>query len=218
MIYYHIYNRGAHKAMIFHEKSDYERMLKLLYIANCSQPFLLRDFEQVNVFEIERKDNLVNIVAYCLMPNHIHIAIQQEEQRLHLCITKFMRKLFTGYALYYNLKYDHSGTIWQGSFKEKSSEDEQYLQTLISYVHLNPYGLDTPEMTKEARSENIDEAFKYSMNYEYSSMKDYFSNQNRPQSVIINRRGATSAKTEVTPLSVYNPPELSPTTILSDRV
>ena len=186
MKYIHIYNRGAHKAQIFHEKSDYERMLGLLYIANCSEPFLLRDFEHKNVFEHERKDTLVNIVAYCLMPNHIHIALNEDDQMSHLCITKFMRKLCTAYSQYYNLKYGHSGTIWQGAFKEKSSEDERYLDILVNYIHLNPYGIDEPEMTKEARLDNISEAMKCAENYEYSSMRDYLG-ENRKQSVIINR-------------------------------
>jgi len=193
MKYFHIYNRGAHKAQIFHEGGDYERMLKLLYIANCSQPFLLRDFENKNVFEYERKDILVNITAYCLMPNHVHLKLEEDDQVSHLRITKFMRKLCTAYSQYYNLKYDHSGTIWQGSFKEKSSGDERYSDIITSYIHLNPYGIEEPEMTKEAKFENIAEAVKCAENYEYSSMKDYLG-ENRKQSTIINRRdrGVTS--------------------------
>ena len=175
MSYHHIYNRGAHKAPIFHEKSDYFRMLKLLYIANNTEPFNISNTCGKNIFEINRKDTLVDIVAYCLMPNHLHIAVKPKtDLNIDPGITKFMQKLCTGYTMYFNLKYDHSGTIWQGSYKKKISDDEiDYMKTLINYIHLNPYGIKEPEMTKEARREHPQEAWAYSLNYEYSSLKDY---------------------------------------------
>lgn len=196
MNYHHLYNRGAHKALVFHDKFDYERMLKLLYIANCSQPFVLRDFGDSNIFEIERKDRLVNIVAYCLMPNHFHIALAQDEQRCHLCITKFMRKLCTAYAVYYNLKYAHSGTIWQGACKNKSSPDPLYLDTLISYIHLNPFTSSQDDSQGSVKKEFLEEAWEHCRNYEYSSLKDY-SGENRSQSAIISYRGDTSVRTQI---------------------
>src|SRR4051812_2117485 len=110
-MYYHIYNRGAHKAPIFADGKDRERMLALLYIANRSEPFNIIRFKGQNIFKVEKADSLVDIVAYCLMPNHIHIAVKAENGEK---VTKFIHKLSTGYGAYYNLKHHHSGTIWQG--------------------------------------------------------------------------------------------------------
>lgn len=186
MSYHHIYNRGAHKVPIFYDGSDYFRMLKLLYIANCSTPFQLRTFGERNIFETERKDTLVDIVCYCLMPNHIHIAIKpKSDLNIDPGISKFMHKLCTGYSMYFNLKYRHSGTIWQGGFKRKISDDDNdYIRALINYIHLNPFGIKEPEMTKEARKELPKEAFEYSIKYEFSSMRDYYGKK-RPQGAIL---------------------------------
>jgi len=182
-VYHHIYNRGAHKAAIFHDAFDYWRMLKLLYIANNTEPFEINNLGEKNIFSIERKCPLVDIISYCLMPNHIHIALKLREETPpdsnrevsppENPITRFMRKLCTGYSGYYNRKYDHSGTIWQGPFKEKGVYDEDYIRTLIRYIHLNPYSIKEPHMTKEARAEHLDESIAYCKQYEYSSFKDY---------------------------------------------
>lgn len=188
--YYHIYNRGAHKAPIFRDGDDYWRMLKLLYIANNSRPFEMCRLEGKNVFALERENTLVNIVAYCLMPNHIHIILQERNhdqdvrhpENSHM--TRFMRKLLTGYSAYINAKYDHSGTSWQGKYKSKVVYDESYMRTLIDYIHMNPYAIKEPEMTKEARAEHLEEAIAYSKNYEYSSFKDYLG-ENRKQTPIL---------------------------------
>lgn len=172
MTYHHIFNRGAHKAPIFLDDGDRWRMLKSLYIANCSEPFKLCKLPE-NVFEIERKDTLLDIIAYCLMPNHIHIAVRTRSDLVtDPDMTKFMRKLCSGYSGYFNIKYHHSGTIWQGAYNEKVFDDKD-LSVLLSYIHLNPYGIKVPEMTKEARKEHPEEAWAYSKEYEFSSLKDY---------------------------------------------
>ncbi len=184
MNYYHIYNRGAHKALVFHDKYDYERMLKLFYIANCSESFLLRKFNRSNIYDVERKDSLVNIVAYCLMPNHFHIAIKMDEHMSDICITKFMRKVLSGYSNYYNLKYKHSGTIWQGSYKMKVSVDFLYFDRLITYIHLNPYTASQDSDNYILKKEFSEQAWISSKQYQYSSLMDYCG-QVRSQSKII---------------------------------
>lgn len=183
-VYHHIYNRGAHKAAIFLDGGDYYRMLKLLYIANNDEPFVISRLPE-NIFTIERKKILVDIIAYCLMPNHIHIALKKTNT--DQCgqwdnITKFIHKLTTGYSAYFNKKYNHSGTIWQGSYKEKTVYDGLYIKTLIDYIHLNPADLKHESVSKNAsKSEKLD----FAMNYEYSSIKDY-EGISRPQSAILN--------------------------------
>lgn len=168
-IYYHIYNRGAHKSPIFLDQPDYERMLKLLYIANSERPFIMA-FLPENVFTIDRGPLLVHIIAYCLMPNHIHIALNAKNKEN---VSKFMKKLCTAYSIYFNLRYKHSGTIWQGTYKAKEKFDNTNLQILIDYIHGNPFGLKVPGLSREEKSNRTAEALEYSKSYEYSSYKDY---------------------------------------------
>lgn len=171
MPYYHIYNRGAHKALVFRDKQDYWRMTKLLYIANNIEPFNINSIGKKNIFGVKRKGTLVEIICYCLMPNHIHIALKSESESN---ITKFMHKLCTGYTMYFNIKHDHTGTVWQGPYKRKLSfEDIKDIKRLINYIHVNPYGIKEPTMTKDARKEHPQEAWSYSLNYDFSSLKDY---------------------------------------------
>jgi putative transposase len=178
--YYHIYNRGAHKAPIFSDPSDFDRFMALLYIANTSKRLVFRLLPE-NVFSIERPDTLVDIFVYCLMPNHFHIGmIEKEEQG----VAKFMEKICTAYSMYYNKKYDHSGTLFQGPYKFRHIDSREYLQYLIEYIHLNPFCIDKPELLKEARRELRDEAIEYCKNYKYSSFRDYLG-EKRPENAIL---------------------------------
>ena len=158
-------------------------MLKLLYIANCSAPFRLSEIGEKDIFKIERKDTLVDIVTYCLMPNHFHIAVSaRSDLVVDPGISKFVRKLCTGYSGYYNCKYLHSGTIWQGNYKDKIADDElDYMRTLISYIHLNPYKLKEPNLTREARFGRREEALAYSREYEFSGLRDFLYHEVRPR-------------------------------------
>ena len=99
--YYHIYNRGNSKQTIFHDQEDYLRFLKLLFLANGEKSFKIY-FIKENPYEFEKGKNLVDIGAYCLMPNHFHLLITQTEEG---DISKFMQKISTGYSMYYNNKY-----------------------------------------------------------------------------------------------------------------
>ncbi len=181
--YHHIYNRGAHKVPIFHDSHDYERFLQLLYIGNSTTSFHLSNLKKRDIYTIDREETLVQIVSYCLMPNHFHLVLKEDTVK---GITRFIRKICTGYSMYYNLKYLHSGTIFQGKYKSKVVTNDDYLRTLIQYVHLNPFGIEEPFMTKEAKKEYLAEAINYSKKYEYSSFKDYL-REKRPQNNIISR-------------------------------
>src|SRR3989344_268049 len=110
--YYHIYNRGAHKSPIFLDKIDYQRFFYIL--------------KQSDAFLCERQDQYVDIVAYCLMPNHFHIAVKEIVEG---GISRFVHKLCTAYVMYYNFKYDHSGTIFQGPYNAKHVDSDGYLLT-----------------------------------------------------------------------------------------
>lgn len=171
--HYHIYNRGAHKEPIFRDAGDYERFVALLYLANSEQRLDFKKIKPAEIFTVvptTTRSTLVDIIAYCLMPNHFHIAIRE---KMEGGITKFIHRMITAYSMYFNKKHDHSGTIFQGNYKWKHIGNDEYLRYLIQYIHLNPFGIDEPELMKTAKQEYLDQAIEYSKRYEYSSYKDY---------------------------------------------
>jgi putative transposase len=169
--FYHIYNRGTEKRKIFLTKSDYERFLTLLYLANNTESVdLKRQGSTLSEFlDIDRKKPLVNICAYCLMPNHFHLILQEVEDG---GISKFMQKLITGYTMYFNKINERNGSLFQGRFKAEHAEDDRYLKYLISYVHLNPVKL-IDKNWKEAGIRDKKAAAKFLDTYAYSSFQDY---------------------------------------------
>lgn len=73
--FYHIYNRGNSKQQIFHDAEDYERFVKLLYLSNTSNRFKFRDDiikKQIDAFDYDGGEKIVNVCMYTLMPNHFH--------------------------------------------------------------------------------------------------------------------------------------------------
>lgn len=182
--YYHIYNRGNSKQKIFHDKEDYLRFISLLYISNSSESFNLYDLNRetnFNIYEIERINLLVDMGAYCLMPNHFHILITE---RIEGGISKFMQKLSTAYSMYFNKKYKRTGGLFEGKFKSQHASTDRYLKYLFSYIHLNPIKLIQKDW-KEKGIKNKKEAIEYLNKYHYSSFLD-FVGEKRIQRKILN--------------------------------
>jgi len=113
--HYHIYNRGNDKQKIFLEENDY-----LFYLRK------LREYKE--------KYN-VTILCYCLMPNHLHLILSQNTE---VPISNFVLSLHTSYSMYFNRKYDKTGHVFQGRFRQKVIDKDEYLLQVTSYVHLNP--------------------------------------------------------------------------------
>jgi len=166
--FYHIYNRGNDKKVIFHDNNDYYHFIKLLSISNTNDRFVFRDINK-NIFNIEQKKKIVSIGAYCLMPNHFHILVTQTEEG---GISKFMQKLTTAYSMYYNKKYERTGTLFEGKFKSRHADNDQYLKYLFAYIHLNPVKLIQKDW-KENGIADKKKAIDFLKNYKYSSYLDY---------------------------------------------
>ncbi len=182
--FYHLYNRGNSKQKIFHDKKDYERFTSLLFLANGTNNFNYFNLARDGViYDFERGENLVDIAAYCLMPNHFHILITQTENGN---ISKFMQKLTTGYVMYYNEKYQRTGSLFEGKFKSEHVDNDKHLKYLFSYIHLNPVKLQEPKW-KEIGLKNKDRAMDFLGRYEFSSFKDY-KEEARQKSVVLNRK------------------------------
>lgn len=182
--FYHIYNRGNSKQKIFHDKSDYERFVNLLFLANSKNSFnffnLLKDG---HIYDFDRGGTFVDIGAYCLMPNHFHILITPKEEG---SISKFMQKFTTAYAMYHNQKHERTGSLFEGKFKSQHIDNDRHLKYLFSYIHLNPIKLIEPKW-KELGVKNKKRALDFLQNYKFSSYQDYKGNY-REQSAIINKK------------------------------
>ena len=178
--YYHIYNRGVEKRDIFLGKRDYRRFVFNLYDKNNSNRCAnaCRKSLEVNGednLEIGGDIQLVDIVCYCLMPNHFHLLLKQ------VCsggISLFMQKIGTGYTQYFNLKYGRSGVLFQGTFKAKYIGTNEYILHLSRYIHLN--SLELYDETKgEAKDLN-----GYVKAYPWSSLPFYLASGTRDTQLV----------------------------------
>lgn len=169
--FYHIYNRGTEKRNIFSSPSDYERFLSLLYMSNGSIPVHLQRQGRTltEVYKIDRGKTLVNICAYCLMPNHFHLLIHEVERG---GLSRFMQKLTTAHTMYFNKRHERTGALFQGKFKAVHVQEDRYLSYLIAYIHLNPIKIIDSKW-KEDGIKNQKKAEAYLSEYRYSSYLDF---------------------------------------------
>ncbi|MBU1557711.1 transposase [Patescibacteria group bacterium] len=137
--YYHIYNRGAGKCEVFINEYDAKRFLKSMEVFNTTEPVRsLRDFIEENKTPSCRtagdREKLVNIICYCLNPNHYHFIL---EQLVEGGISEFMKRLGGGYTQAFNLKHKRNGVLFQGKFKDVHIESNEQLLYVSAYVNLN---------------------------------------------------------------------------------
>ncbi len=163
--FYHLYNRGTDKRVIFQNEKDYEHFLFLLYVCNTKKNIELRNLDK----EFERGETLVDIGAYCLMPNHFHLLVYEKVDN---GISKYMLKLLTAYSMYFNKKYKRTGGLYEGSFKSTLIDSDRYLKYMYSYIHLNPAKL-IDKNWKEDKKRNAVQLLNYVFSYPYSSIKEY---------------------------------------------
>ena len=182
---YHIILRSVEGIKIFKDLSDYFRIVFGLYEFNNDKPvsiWLSRRSKKAKIVQGKTLHNferevLVEIFVFSIMPNHIHLLIRQASEE---GITKFLRKLGTGYAMYFNKKYDRMGHLFQGSFKAIHIETDGQLKTDFVYIHTNGISLIEPKW-KEKGIKNPEKVIKFlEKEYRWSSLWDYLGKKNFP--------------------------------------
>lgn len=141
--YYHIYNRGVEKRNVFSSKNDYNRFLHTVNYYRFQNPKLrFSKYLSLNniVSEIFKEKlyqskQIVDIVAFCFMPNHFHFLLKQKVVK---GIPTFISRITNSYTKYFNTKYKRVGPLFQGVFKAVYVEDDEQLVHLSRYIHLNP--------------------------------------------------------------------------------
>ena len=113
--YYHLYNRGCNKDLIFYDEFDFQKLIKIIKESDI--------------------DEYLEIYAFALMPNHYHFLVKQISDKP---ISNWVKYIFIKYAKYFNKKYDRRGTLFEGKVKAKIIDKIEYLGHLTHYIHKNP--------------------------------------------------------------------------------
>lgn len=144
--FYHIYNRGTDKRSIFLDDQDLARFLQSMVEFNNLHPVgglyansfmkkrLRHPMSKSQLEDETDEKKLVEVIAYCLNPNHFHLLLRQVSEK---GIEKFMQRLGNGYTKYFNHKYERTGVLFQGKFKAVHIDSNEYLLHVSAYVNLN---------------------------------------------------------------------------------
>ncbi len=172
--WYHCYTRGVDKRVVYESEADYRRYVQLMYLANDAQSIERSSFNlnisHEDVLQRQRTSSLVTIGAYSLMPNHFHILLREETEG---GITRFMRKVGTGYTMYFNIKNKRVGNLFLKPFRSKHVPDDRYAQRVVQYIHFNAAELFEPGWKSGIVRDR--QALLASLRaYSYSSLPDYY--------------------------------------------
>jgi len=166
--YYHIFNRGSNKQVIFRDKSDRFRFLFLILYFQSNVTFVnihraSKDFTQGVQHSVLNKtteeivkNRTVELIAFCLMSNHFHLIVKDIDEE---GIANYMQRVLNSYTKYFNTKYEKSGHLFQGPYKAVHVQDDEQLLYLSAYIHRNPR-----ELKEWLGKENL---------YEWSSYSDF---------------------------------------------
>ena len=205
---YHIVLRRAGNELFFGDTDDYYRGVFYVYECNTTKLIKIRErrrarakfketlkkiieadtgqtrdnlkekkIEKVLIWKDER-DRLVEVLAFCLMPNHIHLLVRQLKEG---GISKFIQKIASGYASYFKNKYGIKlkGHFFQDRFEAVHVKTDEQLKVVFVYIHTNPISLIEPKW-KEYGIEKPEKVIKFVENYKWSSYSDYIGKKNFP--------------------------------------
>ena len=147
--FYHVYGRGVSKSEIFLDDQDYSVFLNLFkrYLSPLpAKDNYGRDYPSLR--------GQIELVAYCLMPNHFHMMVYQHDEA---ALKKLMQGILTSYATYFNRKYKRSGPVLESRYKASRITDDVYLMHISRYIHMNHRSWKT---------------------WEWSSLHDYLGHKN----------------------------------------
>lgn len=142
---YHICSKSIAGFKIFNIEEDFERMRQLVKYYSKNKEIKFSDFIAYKSVLIEGFDNflekfsaddprIVQIIAYCFMPTHIHLVLKQ---LIDNAISNFMQKVLNGYSTHFNMTHKRKGPLWESRFKSIVVENDEQLNHLVRYLHLN---------------------------------------------------------------------------------
>ncbi len=193
---YHTILRGIDGNVIFKDLNDHYRGIFSIYEFNNSNPVSIKNRREQRkkekIAEISRRrasggfeemadarDKLVDVLAFCFMPNHIHLLLKQaKENGIH----EFMVKLGSGYGRYLNQKNQRRGYVFQNRFQSVHIKDDNQLRIAVNYIHANPISIIEPNFKEQGiKNHSAEEVFNFlKMDYKWSSFPDYIGIKNFP--------------------------------------
>lgn len=202
---YHLVLRRIGNELLFGDVNDYYRGIFCIYEFNTTKPITIRERRaarskfkkaikeatkgltpvnvkvrqapQTLVFS-DTRDLLVEVLAFCLMPNHIHLLVRQLKDG---GISKFIQKVAAGYAAYFKNKYGIKlkGHFFQDRFSAIHIKTDEQLRVVFTYIHTNPTSLIEPEWKQEGVNDPK-KVIKFLEKYKWSSYLDYLDKKNFP--------------------------------------
>lgn len=189
---YHVVLRAIDDNLLFKDVDDYYRGIFSIYEFNNSNPVSIKERRKARarikriqvardpdsgaeLINDERK-GLVEVLIFCLMPNHIHLLLRQLKDN---GITKFMSKVGIGLGGYFNRKYDREGHVFQDRFVAVHIKNDEQLKTVFAYIHANPISLIEPKW-KEIGIKQPERVIGFLESYKWSSYPDYVGKKNFP--------------------------------------
>jgi putative transposase len=140
---YHIFNRGVNKQVIIHDDQDCSVFLNIL--KECLSPppnipphtTIIYNSQQFDAINYKRKNyyQRITLLSYCLMPNHFHLLLKQEQDKT---ISSFMKAIGVRYALYYNQRYHRVGQLYESRYKGVRLIGMDTVLFISRYIHRNP--------------------------------------------------------------------------------
>ncbi|MFZ5366330.1 MAG: transposase [Patescibacteria group bacterium] len=175
--YYHLYNRGVDKRVIFLDDTDRQRFLDAVRLARLSNSprlsWLKRQIKIGNISpthleKLEEKYGppLLDIVTYSLMPNHFHF---QVKELIEDGVSQFFRKLGTSYVMYFNIKHERTGRLFESQYRSVLIGTDEQLIHLSRYIHTNPYNSSKRDISLEQLK-----------TYSWTSLPDYLGTRKQP--------------------------------------
>jgi len=186
---YHIILRALDDNLIFKDVNDYYRGIFSIYEFNNTNSVTIQARRKARVtFKnslkkvdrlpmsiqlpefMDNRDTMVETLAFCFMPNHIHLLLKQTKEN---GISKFMQKVGIGYGKYFNGKYERKGHVFQDAFKSVYIKRDEQFMVVASYIFTNPIALIEPGWKENGiKNHSVKEVIKFLENYKWSSYQD----------------------------------------------
>jgi putative transposase len=175
--FYHLYNRGTDKRLIFLDHQDFLTLLSYFRLYLTPRKKLRRQIKgfklthkptQINSLIKALNNNFANKIqlhAYILMPNHYHLLLKQTNS---YDMPAFIQTIFTCYAYYFNARHKRSGRLFQSIYRAKLIKTDRYFAHLARYIHLNSSKLQAKNYPKYR-------SWQSWADYPYSSCQYYLS-------------------------------------------
>jgi len=178
----HVVQRGARGLDIVRDAQDHYRFRGLLFYLNdsFSDPNWLKTtgtFRQLQRPDYwPEHDPLVRILAWTLLPNHFHLLLEEIRDN---GTSKFMQRLCGSMSMAANAKYSEKGSLFQGSYKSRTVDTNEYLSYLAFYIQVKNVLEMYPGGLPQAMH-NFDDAWKWALQYPFSSFTSYMTSTPSP--------------------------------------